>query len=245
MCWDLRDAHVRVSHPQIISVAIPCKREVDYGEFSHGVIHELHTASGTGTSQSVGHLGTRPVNQHLPPAPTPAPVAPISHTEFDKPTVNAIKNAHISIIGQVKYKSFEKNSLREELIMCMSNVRCLFRDHATNIVQMALNLHLPITSGLGDKVAHKGDDGTEYQWLLEADYFIEMLVDVIWQKGLHNYIDLDWLDSAIALGGAAVRNALKAHRTGRSHFERKVRGRECMGFDLNDSDNADSDNEEE
>lgn len=39
MCWDLRDAHVRVSHPQIISVAIPCKREVDYGEFSHGVIH--------------------------------------------------------------------------------------------------------------------------------------------------------------------------------------------------------------
>lgn len=42
-----------------------------------------------------------------------------------------------------------------------------------------------------------------------------MLVDVIWQKGLHNYIDLDWLDSAIALGGAAVRNALKAHRTGR------------------------------
>lgn len=56
---------------------------------------------------------------------------------------------------EVKYKSFEKNSLREELIMCMSNVRCLFRDHATNIVQMALNLHLPITSGLGDKVAHK------------------------------------------------------------------------------------------
>jgi hypothetical protein len=42
-----------------------------------------------------------------------------------------------------------------------------------------------------------------------------MMVDVIWQKGLHEYIDPLRLDSAIALGGAAVRNALKAHRTGR------------------------------
>jgi Domain of unknown function (DUF6532) len=42
-----------------------------------------------------------------------------------------------------------------------------------------------------------------------------MIVDVIWQKGLHEYIDPLRLDSTIALAGAALQNALKAYRTGR------------------------------
>jgi hypothetical protein len=50
---------------------------------------------------------------------------------------------------------------------------------------------------------------------LEADYFVKMIIDVIWQKGLHEYINPVQLDSVMALSGAAVHNALKAHHMGR------------------------------
>lgn len=42
-----------------------------------------------------------------------------------------------------------------------------------------------------------------------------MIINVVWQKGLYEYIDPLRLDSAFALGGAAVQNTIKAHRTGR------------------------------
>jgi hypothetical protein len=45
-----------------------------------------------------------------------------------------------------------------------------------------------------------------------------MMVDVIWQKGLHEYINPHRLDSAITLGGAAVCNTLKTHCTGRFEY---------------------------
>ncbi|KAG1848551.1 hypothetical protein DFJ58DRAFT_796389, partial [Suillus subalutaceus] len=147
----------------------------------------------------------------------------------------ALKKARISMIGQVKYKSFkDKKGVREDLVTCMSNVWRLFRDYAANIIQTALGLCLPISSQPGEEVAHKAtvvpellkdlnfvhkleldDDGIEQCRLLEADYFIEMIIHVVWQKGLHEYIDLVKLNSAMALGRAAVHNALKAHHTGR------------------------------
>ncbi|KAG2029025.1 hypothetical protein BDR03DRAFT_1019000 [Suillus americanus] len=116
----------------------------------------------------------------------------------------------------------------------MANVWQLFRDYATIIIQTELGLCLPIYSEHGEEVAHKATvvpellkdlnflhkieldgNGIEQCRLLEADYFVEMIVHVVWQKGLHRYIDPARLDSAMALGGAAVHNAVKAHRTGR------------------------------
>jgi hypothetical protein len=42
-----------------------------------------------------------------------------------------------------------------------------------------------------------------------------MIIDIIWQKGLHEYINPVRLDSVMALSEAAVHNALKAHHMGR------------------------------
>ncbi|KAG2085468.1 uncharacterized protein F5147DRAFT_793648 [Suillus discolor] len=247
MRWDLRDVYILRMQPpqqgpQIVGVTIPRKREVDRGEFSQGVIHELRT------SQTVGRLGTRPVDRHLPLtpssvlAPAPQPLAPAetpptpAHAsspspapapdssfvvELDKPTINSIKHttkeelwavidralkkARIPVIGQVKYKPFEKKRvLCEELVTCMSNMQRTFRDYAANIVQTALNLRLPISAEPQEEAAHKiavvpillkdlnflhkfelDDDGIKQCQLLEADYFVEMIINVVWQKGLY------------------------------------------------------------
>ncbi|KAG2144763.1 hypothetical protein BD769DRAFT_1382657 [Suillus cothurnatus] len=54
-------------------------------------------------------------------------------------------------------------------------------------------------------------NGFEITHFLEADYLMNMIVDVIWQEGLYPNIDLENLNCVFSLVGAAVHNAIKAY----------------------------------
>ncbi|KAG2119709.1 uncharacterized protein F5147DRAFT_647606 [Suillus discolor] len=184
------------------------------------------------------------------PVPQPAPPPPLKTTtqvpivsnnevpnsvftvELNKPTIDSIKHStkpsrRHAFLSLVKFdiKQFEKKSVYEELMTYMLNVWWVFRDYATNIVQTALNLRLPISSEPDKEVTHKavlvlellknlnflhklelGEDSIEWYLLLEAEYFVDVIVDIIWQKRLYD---------TIALTEAALQNALKAYWIGR------------------------------
>ncbi|KAG1875801.1 hypothetical protein F4604DRAFT_1924869 [Suillus subluteus] len=92
------------------------------------------------------------------------------------------------------------------------------------VLPCALNLRLPpeeraivVQAHLsGLQFLHKVEivDGVEVTRFFEADYFFNMIVDVIWQEGLYLNIDIEKLDCVFGLAGAAVHNALKAYREG-------------------------------
>lgn len=140
----------------------------------------------------------------------------------------------------VPYETFETPRVHEEMVTAMSHTRRLFKTHATHNIQDALHLHLPpveraiavkahlsgleflhkvkIVSTLSRKLFEDSFctevDGVEVTRFFEAEYLINMMVDVIWQRGLYHDIDLEKLDCAFGLAGAAVHNALKAFHEG-------------------------------
>ncbi|KAG2046194.1 hypothetical protein BDR06DRAFT_977668 [Suillus hirtellus] len=128
------------------------------------------------------------------------------------------------VVRDVPYETFETPRVHEEMVTAMSHMRRLFKTYATHNIQDALHLRLPPAeraivvkahlSGL--EFLHKVEivDGVKVTHFFKAKYLINMMVDVIWQWGLYHNINLEKLDCAFGLTGAAVHNALKVFREG-------------------------------
>ncbi|KAG1879756.1 hypothetical protein F4604DRAFT_1679347 [Suillus subluteus] len=144
----------------------------------------------------------------------------------------ALRVGRIVVVGHVKYKPFETRKVKEEMVSWMSNTRRLFKDYAIHNIQKNLGLHLPIEQQ-GAEVHHKkmlvltllesldflhkfkyDDSGTLVCYAFEADWFVDMIVDVIYLNGLHQHLNAENFDAVFGLAGAAAFNALSCFKKG-------------------------------
>ncbi|KAG2144094.1 uncharacterized protein EDB93DRAFT_1105007 [Suillus bovinus] len=166
-----------------------------------------------------------------PPAAPPAtPPAVTALVKLKKKEIKTIKtrarmNLHCTMLQmEVPYEKFKTPKAHEEMVTSMSHTRRLFKTYASHNILNALNLRLPpaeranVVQGYlsGLNFLHKVEmvDRIEVTHFLEADYLIDMIVDVVWQEGLYVDIDTERLDCVFGLAGAAVHNALKAYHEG-------------------------------
>ncbi|KAG2141323.1 hypothetical protein DEU56DRAFT_755026 [Suillus clintonianus] len=132
-------------------------------------------------------------------------VAP-TREKHAKTVRKALKVGQIAIVGQVKYRPFETRKVKEEMVSWMSNIRQLFKDYAIHNIQKDLSLHLPIEQQ-GAEVLHKkmlvltllnslnflhkfeyDNSGTLVCHMFEAEWFVNMIIDVIYLNGLYQYV---------------------------------------------------------
>ncbi|KAG2062503.1 hypothetical protein BDR04DRAFT_1172026, partial [Suillus decipiens] len=66
----------------------------------------------------------------------------------------ALKVGRIAVVGHVKYMPFETQRVKEEMVLWMSNICCLFKGYVIHNIQKDLSLCLPIEQQ-GTKVPHK------------------------------------------------------------------------------------------
>ncbi|KAG2097748.1 uncharacterized protein F5147DRAFT_656286 [Suillus discolor] len=194
MATACNDICAGTSRMLVIGITIPHKRKSERGEFTQGIIHELRT------SQTVGWLGMCLVNQHLPPmpalvpAPAPAPVPqpalpPPPETTAQVPNVSNNEGRTLCRQHENKRVAVLDKALKKAHISIIGQVQYKpFKKKSVHEELMTCMLNV------------------QQYLLLEADHFVEMIVDVIWQKGLYD---------VIALAGAALQNALKAYQMGR------------------------------
>ncbi|KAG1900887.1 uncharacterized protein F5891DRAFT_979790 [Suillus fuscotomentosus] len=108
--------------------------------------------------------------------------------------------------------------------MSMSHTRRLFKTDTSHNILNTLNLPLPpvemanVVKGHLSRLnfLHKAEivDGIKVTHFLEANYLIDMIIDVVWLQGLYVDINRKRLDCVSSLAGAAVHNALKAYHKG-------------------------------
>ncbi|KAG1767871.1 hypothetical protein EV702DRAFT_1203528 [Suillus placidus] len=144
----------------------------------------------------------------------------------------ALKVGRIVVIGHVKYTPFENQKVKEEMVSWMSNICRLFKDYAIYNIQNDLSLCLPIEQQ-GAEVPHKkrlvptllesldflhkfqyDDNGTLVCYTFEVEWFVNMIVDVIYLNGLYPYVNAENFDSMFGLAGAAAYNALSCFSKG-------------------------------
>ncbi|KAG1862635.1 hypothetical protein F4604DRAFT_1674212 [Suillus subluteus] len=149
-----------------------------------------------------------------------------------KTVKKALKVGRIAVVGHVKYTPFETQKVKEEMVSWMSSIRRLFKEYAIYNIQKDLSLRLPIEQQ-GAEVPHKkrlvptllqsldflhkfayDDSGTLVCYPLEAEWFVNMIVDVIFLNGLHPYVNAENFDSVFGLAGAAAYNALSCFKKG-------------------------------
>ncbi|KAG1860949.1 hypothetical protein F4604DRAFT_1957684 [Suillus subluteus] len=147
-----------------------------------------------------------------------------------KTVKKALKVGRIAVVGHVKYTPFETQKVKEEMVSWMSSIRRLFKEYAIYNIQKDLSLRLPIEQQ-GAEVPHKkrlvptllqsldflhkfayDDSGTLVCYPLEAEWFVNMIVDVIFLNGLHPYVNAENFDSVFGLAGAAAYNALSCFK---------------------------------
>ncbi|KAG2349795.1 hypothetical protein BDR05DRAFT_994786 [Suillus weaverae] len=144
----------------------------------------------------------------------------------------ALKVGRIAVVGHVKYTPFETQRVKEEMVSWMSNICRLFKDYAIYNIQKDLSLCLPIKQQ-GTEVPHKkrlvpmllesldflhkfayDETNTLVCYTFEADWFVNMIVDVIFLNGLHPYVNAENFNSMFGLAGAAAYNTLSCFRKG-------------------------------
>ncbi|KAG2363759.1 hypothetical protein BDR07DRAFT_1375532 [Suillus spraguei] len=144
----------------------------------------------------------------------------------------ALRVGRIAVVGHIKYKPFETRKVKEEMVLWMSNTRHLFKDYAIHNIQKDLGLCLLIEQQ-GAKVQHKktlvptllesldflhkfkyDDSGTLVCYVFKADWFMDMIVDVIYLNGLHQHLNAENFNAVFSLAGAAVFNTLSCFKKG-------------------------------
>ncbi|KAG1831936.1 hypothetical protein F4604DRAFT_1695006 [Suillus subluteus] len=208
--------------PQIVGVTIPHEREVGHREFSCGVIYNTSSrltftsdaiiGTCTRTTTTSTHAPNR--NRNHPHTSASASSNSVFIVELNKSTIKAIKVA-------------TKDELCPEMMQGRDVVPLSSRKRGTLIDNTVMKARISVIGPApGEEMAHKAAvvptllknlnylHKLELYWLLEAQYFVDMIIDVVWQKGLYKYINPLQLDSAITLAGAAVHNALKAYCMG-------------------------------
>ncbi|KAG1834929.1 hypothetical protein F4604DRAFT_1944787 [Suillus subluteus] len=173
----------------------------------------------TRTTTTSTHAPNR--NRNHPHTSASASSNSVFIVELNKSTIKAIKVA-------------TKDELCPEMMQGRDVVPLSSRKRGTLIDNTVMKARISVIGPApGEEMAHKAavvptllknlnylhklelhDDNIEQYWLLEAQYFVDMIIDVVWQKGLYKYINPLQLDSAITLAGAAVHNALKAYCMG-------------------------------
>ncbi|KAG1814013.1 uncharacterized protein BJ212DRAFT_1300874 [Suillus subaureus] len=135
-------------------------------------------------------------------------VAP-THKKCARTVKKALRVGRIAVVGHVKYKPFKTRKVKEEMVSWMSNTHHLFKDYAIHNIQKDLGLHLPI-----EQQGAKDNRGTLVCYVFEADWFMDMIINVIYLNGLHQHVNTENFDTVFSLTGAVAFNALSCFKKG-------------------------------